>query len=125
MARYLLTRKRSNFLDIEGVLLWLCECQHYSSSFSTHKEKIFDKIPIYYQYSIDSVDPICRETYPFATEIACDSNPVDIFVLDSDGNEYYPLTLTPVNQDPRTHLKPSKNRSTIHFNTFSAHTAGL
>ena len=87
MARYLLTRKRSNFFDIEGVLLWVCECQHYSSSLYTHKEKMFDKIPIYCQYSIDSVDPICRETYPFATEIACDSNPDNIIALNSDGKE--------------------------------------
>ena len=124
MAGYLLSGNKIIFNRMEGASLCLYECQQNFSPLYTHKEKYFDKIPIYYQVTIYYVDPLSRQTYLFASQIACDGNPANTIAVDPDGIETY-LTATPVKQNPPTHFNAWKFRSTIQPNTFSAHTAGL
>ena len=69
------------------------------------------------------MDPLCRQAYSFATEIACDINPANMIALeDPDGIECYLLTPAPVKENRPAHFKPSENRNTIQTNTVSART---
>ena len=49
MTGYLITGNRSNFVRFEGSSIWFYECQHHLSPLYTHKEKCFDKLPVFHQ----------------------------------------------------------------------------
>ena len=96
-----------------------------SHQYTLPKKNLWTKKPIYYRDTIYYIYPISRQTYPFATEIACDCNPANIVAIDTDGKDYCRLTPTPVKQDPPIHFNTAEIQSTIQPNTFSAHTACL
>ena len=50
-------------------------------------DRCFDRIPIYYKDTLLYVDPITRQTYDYATPIACDNNPISNIELDPDSDD--------------------------------------
>ena len=66
------------------------------------------------------VNPITRQTYDYATPIACDNNPRNINELDPDSEDqdFHILGPEPIKR------KPSQIKTTIRPNTFTAQDAG-
>ena len=54
------------------------------------------------------VDPITRQTYDYATPIACDNNPRNIIELDpdSDDQDFYILGPEPIKRKPPLMFTP-------------------
>ena len=73
LAGFILTGNRSNFLYVEGSTAWLYDCLHFLSP-SYKADRCFDRIPINFKVTLMYVDPIVRQTYDYATPIACDNN---------------------------------------------------
>ena len=73
------------------------------------------------------VDSIARQTYDYATPIACDNNPRNIIQLDpdSDDQDFNLLGPEPIKRKPPLMLKPSQTKTTIRPNTFTAQEAGI
>ena len=73
------------------------------------------------------VDPITRQTYDYATPITCDNNPRNIIELDpdSDDQDFYILGSEPIKRKPPLMFTPSKIKTTIRPNTFTAQDAGI
>ena len=65
LAGYMLTGKRSMFLETDGSLAWLYHCPLVHSPFHTMNQ-YYDRIPILYEGQTQFVDPITRQTYPTA-----------------------------------------------------------
>ena len=65
LAGYMLTGNRSMFLDTDGPVGWLCLCPKKVSPHNALEEN-FDRIPIFYIGQTMFVDPITRQTFPFA-----------------------------------------------------------
>ena len=65
------------------------------------------------------VDTITRQTYDYATPIACDINP------DSDDQDFYILGPEHNKRKPPLMLTPSQIKTTIRRNTFTAQDAGV
>ena len=74
-----------------------------------------------------NVDPITRQIYDYATPIACDKNPRNIFELDSDSDDqdFYILGPEPIKRKQPLLFTPSQNKTTIRPNTFTAQDAGI
>ena len=72
-------------------------------------------------------DPITRQTYDYATPITRDSNPRNIIELDSvsDDQDFYILGPEPIKRKPPLMFTPSKNKTTIRPNTFTAQDADI
>ena len=83
LAGYMLTGNRSMFLDTDGSVGWLYHWPKKISSFIV-LEKYFDRLPIYYNGRTMFVDPIIRQTFPFANEIQCVGGYKNAFQLNLD-----------------------------------------
>ena len=73
------------------------------------------------------VDPNTRQTYDYATPIACDNNPRKFFKLDpdSDDQDFYFLGPEPIERKTPLKFTPSQIKTTIPPNTFTAQDAGI
>ena len=89
-------------------------------------DRCFDRIPIHFKDALMYVDPITRQTYEYATPIACDNNPRNFIELDldTDDQEFYILGPEPVEQKLPIKFTP-QNKTTIRPNTFTAQDAGI
>ena len=74
LAGFLLTGNRSNFSYVEGSTAWLYDCPHFLSLLYK-ADRCFDRIPIHFKGTLMYVDAITRQTYDYATPIACENNP--------------------------------------------------
>ena len=126
LAGFLLTGNRSNFLHVEGSTAWLYDCPHYLSPLYK-ADRCFDRIPIHFKDTLMYVDPITRQTYDYATPIACDNNPRNITELDPDSDDQavYNLGPEPNKRKPPLMFTPSQIKTTIRPNTFTAQDAGI
>ena len=125
MAGYLLTGNRSNFLETDGTIAWLYTCREHNSPLIID-EKCFDKIPVDFMGVKRFVDPITRQTFTFASEIACDGGPGNVFHLNlKDENSWYNLLPFPVRHDPPKFFKPQAISHITPFETYSVAQAGL
>ena len=107
-AAFLLTGNCSNFLYVEGSTAWLYHCPHILSPLYK-SDRSFDRIPIHFRDTLMYVDPITRQTYAYATPIACDNNPRIIIELDlgSDDQGFYILGPEPIKRKPPLLFTPS------------------
>ena len=125
LAGFLLTGNRSNFLYVEGSTAWLYDCPHLLSPL--YKAiRCFDRIPIHFKDTLMYAHPITRQTFDYATPIACDNNPRNIIELDpdSDGQDFYILGPEPNKRKPPLMFTPSQMKTTIRPNTFTAQDGG-
>ena len=83
LAGYMLTGNRSIFFDTDGAVGWLYHCP------KKVLEKCFDRIPIFYNGRTMFVDPITRQTFPFANEIHCVGDNKNAFQLNLDDKLYW------------------------------------
>ena len=84
-------------------------------------DRCFDSIPIHFKDTLLYFDPITRQTYDYATPIACDNNLRNIFVLhpDSDDHGVYILGPEPIKRKPPPMLTASRIKFTIRPNPFT------
>ena len=94
LAGLLLTRNRSNFFYVDCSTAWLYDCPHFLSPLYKF-DRCFDHIPIHFKDTLVYVDPITRQTYDYASHIACDNNSRNIFELDPDSDDQYFYILGP------------------------------
>ena len=68
------------------------------------------------------VDPLTRQTYDYATPIACDKNPRNNIELDPDfdDQDFYILGPEPFERKPLLMFTPSQIKTAIRPNTFTA-----
>ena len=73
------------------------------------------------------VDPIIRQTYDYATPIACGNIPKNIIEVDpdSDDQDFYILGSEPIKRKPPILFTPSQIKTTIRPNPFTAQDAGI
>ena len=73
------------------------------------------------------VDPITRQTYHYATPIACDNNPRNIIELEavSDDHDFINLGPVPIKRKPPLMFAPSQIKTAIRTNTFKRQNAGI
>ena len=73
------------------------------------------------------VDTITRQTYDYATTIACDNNPRNIIELDpdSDDQDFYILGQEPFKRKPPLMFTSYQIKTTIRPITFTAQDAGI
>ena len=73
------------------------------------------------------VDLITRQTYDYATPVACDNFSRNIFELDpdSDAQDFYHVGPETIKRKPPLMFTPSQIKMTIHPNTFTAQDAGI
>ena len=63
-ACYLLSGKRSNFLEYEGNILWFYTCNKKVSPLYVFEDKCcYKRIPIFYKNKVHFVDTLSRRTY--------------------------------------------------------------
>ena len=91
LAGFLLTGNRSNFLYVEGSTAWLFDCPRFLSPLYK-ADRCFDSIPKHFRDNLMQIDPITRQTYDYATPLACDNNPRNIIELDPDSDDQQPFT---------------------------------
>ena len=70
LAGYTLTGNPSMFLNTDGSIGWLYHCPKRNSPLQV-LEQCCERIPIHYDGKTMFVDPITRQTYPFANELDC------------------------------------------------------
>ena len=109
LAGFLLTGNRSNDLYVESSTAWFYDCPHFLSPLYK-ADRSFDRIPIHFKDALMYVDPIARQTYDYATPIACDNNPKNNFVLDpdSDDKDFYIFGPERVQRKPPSMFTPSQ-----------------
>ena len=105
LVGFLLSGNRSNFLYVEGSTAWLYDCPHFLSPLCK-ADRCFDRLPIHFKDTLMYVDPITRQTYDYATPIACENNPRNIIELDPDSDDQDFYILGP---DPIIALDPNSN----------------
>ena len=73
------------------------------------------------------VDPNTRQTYDYATPIACDNNLRNNIELDPDSDDqaFYILLQEPIKRKASLMFTPSQIKTTIRPNTFTAQDAGM
>ena len=105
---------------------WLYDCPQFLSHLFK-ADRCFDRIPIHFKDTLMYVDPITRQTYDYATPIACDNNPRNIIELgpDSEDQDFYILGPEPIKRKPPLMFTPSQIKTTIRPNTFTAQDAGI
>ena len=71
-AGYLLSGKRSNFLDYKGNILWFYTCTKKVSPLYVFEDKhCYKRIPIFYKNKVHYVDTLSRQTYFWDTAVPC------------------------------------------------------
>ena len=122
LAGCLLIENRSNFRYVEGSTAWLYDdSQFFSPLFKA--DNCFDRIPIYYQDTVKSIDPITRPTFFYATPLSCDINPHIVIALELGTDEHYVLTFKPVLRATPMLSGPEQAQSAIRQDTFTAEEA--
>ena len=92
----MLTGNRSMFLEIKGVIGFLYPCPKKISPLKV-LDRCYDRIPIFYDGKTMFVNPITRQTFPFANQIDCKDTFKNLFQLDIDNkNFWYQLMPVPV-----------------------------
>ena len=126
IAGVVLTGNRGNFFYVEGSIAWFYDCPHFPSPLYK-ADRCFDRIPIHFKENLLYVDPITRQTYDYATPIACDNNPRNNIERDPDSNDhhFYILGPEPIKRKPPLMFTPSQIKTTIHRNTFTAQDPGI
>ena len=73
------------------------------------------------------VDRIKRQTFEYATPFACDNNPTNNIELDpdTDSHGFYILGPELIKRKPPLMFTPSRCKTTIRPNTFTAQDAGM
>ena len=118
LAGYLLTGKRSMFLETDGSVAWLYHCPKVHSPLHTTNQ-CYDKIPILYRGQIQFVDPITRQTYPHAMTQNCSDRIKNLYQLDMDQEDsWYTLTPGILHQDKPAIFGP-QDISPVAFHTFT------
>ena len=99
LAGYMLTGKRSLFLETDDSLAWLYHCPLVDSP-PHAMNQCYDRIPILYESQIQIVNTIIQQTHPAAKTTNFTDRIKNLFQFDMDQEESW-LTLTPgiVNQD--------------------------
>ena len=87
-------------------------------------DRCFDLIPVYFK-DILTYDPITRQTYNYATPIACDKNPRNIIELDPDDQDFHILGQELIKRKPPLMFTPSQIKTTIRPNTFTTQDASI
>ena len=126
LAGFFLTGNRTNVLYVEGSTAFLYDCPHFLCSLYK-ADRSFDCIPIHFKDTLMYVDPITRQTYDYATPIACNNIPKNIIELDpdSDDQDFYILGPEPIKRKPPLMFTPSQIKTTTRLNTFTAQDAGI
>ena len=126
LAGFLSTGNRSTFFYVEGSTALLYDCPYFLSPLYK-TDRCFDRIPIHFKDTLLYVDPITRQTYDYATPIACDIIPKNIFELDpdSDDQDFYILGPEPIERKPSLLFTSSQSKTIIRPNTFTAQDAGI
>ena len=86
LAGLLLTGNRSNFSYVEGSTAWFYDCPHFLSPLYK-EDRCSDCIPIHFKFTLMYVHPITKQIFDYATPIACDNNPRNVFELDPDSGD--------------------------------------
>ena len=98
LAGYMLTGKRSMFLETDGSLVRLYHCPLVHSPLHTMNQ-CYNRIPILYEGQIQFVDPITRQTHPAANIQKC-TRIKNLFQFDMDQEDsWYTSTPGIVHQD--------------------------
>ena len=99
LASYMLTGKRSMFLETDGSLAWLYHCPMVHSPLHTMSQ-CYDRIPILYEGETPFVHPITRQTYPDSVTQNCSDRIKNLSQLDMDQEDsWYTHTTGIVQQD--------------------------
>ena len=88
LAGYMLTGNQSMYLETDGSVASLYHCPKVHSHLHTMNQ-CYDKIPILYRGQIQVVDPITRQTYPYATTQNCCDRIKNLFQLDMDQEDFW------------------------------------
>ena len=111
-AGYLLSGKRSNFLDYEGNILWFYICtKKVSPLYVFEYKRCYKRIPLFYKNKKHFVDTLSRRTYFWNTTVPCGSeNSHNVVRLKPDEDKYYLLTPHPTlcNHSKNFHPKASE-----------------
>ena len=94
---FLLSGNGINFLYVEVSTAWLHECFIFFTPLFK-ADRCSDRIPIHFQDTFMSVDPITRQSYHYATTITCDNSPRNKseFDPDLDDQNFYILKPEPM-----------------------------
>ena len=125
LAGYMLTGNRSMFLDTDGSIGWLYHCPKRNSPLQV-LEQCYDRIPIHYDGRTMFVDPITRQTYPFANEVDCVGGYKNAYQLDIDNeNSWYHLMPAPVPLQPPKIFSSRVISSIPKFTGYESQRAGI
>ena len=81
LAGYMLTEKRSMFLDADRSVAWLYHCPEFLSP-PRVLDKCYDRIPTLFERTTEFAVPVIRQTNDFASEKPCLRDYTDVFQLD-------------------------------------------
>ena len=113
------------FLDTDGSIGWLYHCPKRNSPLKV-LDQCFDRIPIQYDDRTMLVDPITRQTYPFANEVNCIGGYKNAYQLDIDNdNSWYHLMPAPVPLQPPKILSSMVVSSVPKFTGYELQRAGI
>ena len=93
LAGYILTQKRSMFLETNGNVAWLYHCPKFYSPLQLMDE-CYNRIPIMYKENVRFVDPITRQTFQSADLQDCSDKHSNLFQLDVDDDKSW-IEITP------------------------------
>ena len=124
LAGFLLTGNRSN-LTLKAQLPAFTISHTFSPLYKA--DRCFDRIPIHFKDTLMYVDPIKRQTYDYATPVACINIQRNIFQLypNSDDQDVYILGPEPIKRKPPLMFTPSQMKTTIRPITFTAQDPGI
>ena len=114
-AGYLLSGKRSNFLDYEGNILWFYTCTKKVSPLYVFEDKrCYKRIPIFYKIKVHFVDTLSRRTYFWDTAVPCGSkNSHNVVQLNPEEDKYYLLTPYPTLMQPLKSFHPKASELSL------------
>ena len=112
-AGYLLSGKRSNFLDYEGNILWFYTCTKKVSPLYVFEDKrCYKRTPIFYKNKVHFVDTLSRRTNFWNTAVPCGlENTHNVVQLNPDEDKHYLLTPYPTLMQPLKKFSPESIRA--------------
>ena len=117
-AGYMLTRKRSMFLNTDGSVAWLYHCPYFLSPLRV-LDNCYDRIPILFERTIKIVDD-------FASETPCSGEYTNVLQLDLENdNSSYQLLSDPMPFNKPLLFKPTELGHITQFPTFDTKRAGM